>query len=103
MCCASALTSHLTSNQVYKKLERELHEKKRDIASVIDVSNIAYEARDQARRIDAAGWLVYSVCRLFRPRTRLRRCGRKRTRSRPCSRRNIVRCGRSVVLLLGAH
>jgi hypothetical protein len=34
---------------VYKKLERELHEKKREIASVIDVSNIAYEARDQAR------------------------------------------------------
>ena len=35
--------------QVYKKLERELHEKKREMASVIDVSNIAYEARDQAR------------------------------------------------------
>ena len=34
---------------MYKKLERELHEKKREIASVIDVSNIAYEARDQAR------------------------------------------------------
>ena len=35
--------------QVYKKLERELHDKKREIASVIDISNIAYEARDQAR------------------------------------------------------
>jgi hypothetical protein len=36
-------------DQVYKKLERELHDKKREMASVIDVSNIAYEARDQAR------------------------------------------------------
>ena len=36
---------------MYKKLERELHEKKREIASVIDVSNIAYEARDQARAL----------------------------------------------------
>ncbi len=40
-------------DQVYKKLERELHDKKREMASVIDVSNIAYEARDQAR--NAAG------------------------------------------------
>jgi hypothetical protein len=45
----SRLADALLRVQVYKKLERELHDKKREIASVIDVSNIAYEARDQAR------------------------------------------------------
>ena len=43
-----------SARQVYKKLERELHEKKREIASVIDVTNIAYEARDQARTLTTA-------------------------------------------------
>lgn len=47
---------------MYKKLERELHDKKREIASIIDVSNIAYEARDQARRLLGAlcvgAWLT---------------------------------------------
>ena len=50
----SRLADALLRVQVYKKLERELHDKKREIASVIDVSNIAYEARDQARNEIAA-------------------------------------------------
>lgn len=43
-----------------KKIERELHDKKRAMASVIDVTNIAYEARDQAR----AAALSCAECRL---------------------------------------
>lgn len=43
----SLLTLHFL--KVCKKIERELHEKKRSMATVIDVTNIAYEARDQAR------------------------------------------------------
>ena len=37
-------------SKVCKKVEKELHEKRRDIANVVDVTNIAYEARDQVRR-----------------------------------------------------
>jgi|EP00982_Pelagococcus_subviridis_P015248 coiled-coil domain-containing protein 63/114 len=39
---------------VYRKLEKELQEKKREMASVIDTSNISYEARDQAQNEIAA-------------------------------------------------
>jgi len=41
-------------DQIYKKLERELHEKKKEMANVIEISNIAYEARDQAQNEIAA-------------------------------------------------
>lgn len=40
--------------QIYKKLERALHEKKREMVNVIEISNIAYEARDQAQNEIAA-------------------------------------------------
>ena len=40
--------------QIYKKLERELHDKKKEMANVIEISNIAYEARDQAQNEMAA-------------------------------------------------
>eukprot|EP00762_Andalucia_godoyi_P001072 ANDGO_01996.mRNA.1 Outer dynein arm protein 1 len=39
---------------IYKKLERELHEKKRGMAGVIEVSNLAYEERDAAQNELAA-------------------------------------------------
>lgn len=34
---------------IYKKLERELHEKKNKMAEIITISNSAYEARDKAQ------------------------------------------------------
>ena len=34
-------------DNVYKKMEKELHEKKKEMANIIEISNIAYEARDQ--------------------------------------------------------
>ncbi len=34
--------------QIYKKLEKELAEKKKEMARIIEVSNKAYEARDAA-------------------------------------------------------
>jgi uncharacterized phage infection (PIP) family protein YhgE len=34
---------------IYRKLERELHEKKNKMAQIIEVSNAAYEARDRAQ------------------------------------------------------
>lgn len=39
---------------VYKKMEKELHEKKKEMANIIEISNIAYEARDQAQNEMAA-------------------------------------------------
>lgn len=36
-------------DNIYRKLERELHEKKRQMANTIEMSNQAYEARDQAQ------------------------------------------------------
>jgi coiled-coil domain-containing protein 63/114 len=44
----------LNFQEVYRKVERELQEKKREMASVIEISNIAYEARDQAQNEIAA-------------------------------------------------
>ena len=41
-------------DQIYKKLERELHDRNAEMANVIEVSNIAYEARDQAQNEIAA-------------------------------------------------
>ena len=41
-------------DQIYKKLEKELHEKKKEMANIIEISNIAYEARDQAQNEIAA-------------------------------------------------
>eukprot|EP00899_Mesostigma_viride_P016003 jgi/Mesvir1/24403/Mv11071-RA.1 len=41
-------------DSIYRKLERELHDRKREMAAVIEVSNIAYEARDQAQNEIAA-------------------------------------------------
>jgi len=39
---------------IYKKLEKELQEKKKEIASIVEMANIAYEARDQAQAEMAA-------------------------------------------------
>mmetsp|Transcript_2665 Transcript_2665/g.3018 ORF Transcript_2665/g.3018 Transcript_2665/m.3018 type:complete len:559 (-) Transcript_2665:802-2478(-) len=44
----------VTFDEIYKKLEKELHEKKKEMANVIEISNIAYEARDQAHNEIAA-------------------------------------------------
>ena len=41
-------------DQVYKKMERDLAAKKREMSDVIEISNIAYEARDQAHNEIAA-------------------------------------------------
>ena len=41
-------------DQIYRKLEKELQEKKREMTNVIEVSNVAYEARDQAQNEIAA-------------------------------------------------
>lgn len=38
-------------DQIYKKLEKELEEKKREMANIIEVSNSAYEARDAALQV----------------------------------------------------
>ena len=35
--------------QTHKKLERELHEKKRELAAIIEDSKSAYQARDKAQ------------------------------------------------------
>ena len=34
---------------IYKKLERELHEKKKEMSAIIDDSKAAYQARDKAQ------------------------------------------------------
>ena len=39
----------LVFDQIYRKLEKELGEKKREMARIIEVSNKAYEARDAAQ------------------------------------------------------
>ena len=83
--------------QVYKKLERELHEKKREIASVIDVSNIAYEARDQARALQLThrGRAPLTRAPLAPPNRRATRsllCGHSLTRNKPRLRWSTVRC-----------
>lgn len=36
-------------DQINAKLARDLHEKKKEMAKIIEVSNVAYEARDQVR------------------------------------------------------
>ena len=36
-------------DQINAKLAYELHEKKKEMAQIIEISNIAYEARDQAQ------------------------------------------------------
>ena len=36
-------------DQINAKLAFELHEKKKEMAQIIEISNIAYEARDQAQ------------------------------------------------------
>ena len=41
-------------DQVYKKMERDLALKKREMSDVIEIANIAYEARDQAHNEVAA-------------------------------------------------
>jgi hypothetical protein len=35
-------------NSLYKKLEKELHAKRKDMASIIESANSAYEERDKA-------------------------------------------------------
>jgi DNA repair exonuclease SbcCD ATPase subunit len=41
-------------DNIYRKLEKELHEKKKKMANIIELSNQAYEARDQAQMEIAA-------------------------------------------------
>ena len=60
---------------IYRKMEKELAAKKREMADIIEISNVSYEARDQAhneiaslrandkeaarvRRRECASWLV---------------------------------------------
>ena len=35
-------------NSLYKKLEKELHEKRKEMANIIETANTAYEERDKA-------------------------------------------------------
>ncbi|KAL3917972.1 MAG: hypothetical protein SGPRY_006191, partial [Prymnesium sp.] len=44
----------LVFDQIYKKLEKELTEKKKEMARIIEISNKAYEARDAAQAEMAA-------------------------------------------------
>ena len=44
----------LVFDQIYKKLEKELAEKKKEMARIIEISNKAYEARDAAQQEMAA-------------------------------------------------
>ena len=44
----------ITFDEVYKKANKELAEKKREMANVVEITNIAYEARDQAHNEIAA-------------------------------------------------
>jgi len=37
-------------DSIYKKLERELDHKKKEMANIIEISNSAYESRDQAQQ-----------------------------------------------------
>merc|ERR1712093_900603 len=37
-------------DSIYKKLEKELDHKKREMANIIEISNSAYESRDQAQQ-----------------------------------------------------
>eukprot|EP00242_Pyramimonas_sp_CCMP2087_P016393 CAMPEP_0198197548 /NCGR_PEP_ID=MMETSP1445-20131203/1131_1 /TAXON_ID=36898 /ORGANISM="Pyramimonas sp., Strain CCMP2087" /LENGTH=540 /DNA_ID=CAMNT_0043866861 /DNA_START=245 /DNA_END=1867 /DNA_ORIENTATION=- len=41
-------------DEIYAKLQRDLQDKKKEIANVIEISNISYEARDQAQNEIAA-------------------------------------------------
>ena len=41
-------SERLIFDDIYKRLERDLAEKKREMAQVLEVSNKAYEARDAA-------------------------------------------------------
>jgi hypothetical protein len=45
---ADAMNGRQTFETIYKKLEKELHERKKEMVNVLEISNIAYEARDQA-------------------------------------------------------
>ena len=40
-------------DNIYRKLERELHQKKKKMANIIELSNQAYESRDQQKEIAA--------------------------------------------------
>lgn len=40
--------TRVVGEQLYKKLEKELQEKKKEMVHIIDVSNRAYEAREAA-------------------------------------------------------
>ena len=39
----------LVFDQIYKKLEKELRRKEKEMSNIVEISNQAYEARDQAR------------------------------------------------------
>lgn len=45
----------LVYDSIYKKLEKDLQEKKKEMAGIIDICNAAYEARDA---VGHPGWLI---------------------------------------------
>ena len=50
-------------DQINAKLAKELHEKKKEMAQIIEISNIAYEARDQVgRSVAGASCCMRIVC-----------------------------------------
>jgi hypothetical protein len=51
----------LVFDKIYKKLERELAEKKKEMARIIEISNKAYEARDAAQQ-EMAGLKAQAGC-----------------------------------------
>ena len=36
-------------DNIYRKLEKELHNKRKDMANIIEIANSAYEERDRAQ------------------------------------------------------
>lgn len=62
--CPSLSVSLLEFPQIYRKIEKELQDKKREMANVIELSNISYEARDQARGCSSAFLLSLMRARL---------------------------------------
>jgi hypothetical protein len=53
-------------DQINAKLAKELHEKKKEMAQIIEISNIAYEARDQVGLVEFSLYMLpcrfYIVC-----------------------------------------
>mgnify|MGYP001460891698 CR=1 FL=1 len=54
-------------DNIYRKLERELHDKKKQMSNIIELSNLAYEQRDAAQMevaaIEAQNWWALASSR----------------------------------------